>query len=89
MDFIIKRFQYLAYEKKRFFGKRYGFIGTSSIENKDDHKGYFNYQKLGHFIVDCPDLQKDKAKKENFQKNNFISKFKKSFMEKWDKLDDK
>jgi len=29
---------------------------------KEDKKGYFNYKKLGHFIVDCLDLQKEKSK---------------------------
>lgn len=88
MTFIIKRFQYLTNKNKKFSGRRSGFSGTSFKVNTDDQKGYFNFQKHDHFIVDCPDLQKDKDKKENFQKNNLRSKFKKSFMETWDELDD-
>lgn len=67
-----------------FSGKKYDLKGTSLRENKDDHKGCFNYQKLDHLIVDCPDLQKAKVKKENFQNYNFINKVKKSLMETWD-----
>ncbi|KAI5432241.1 hypothetical protein KIW84_036112 [Lathyrus oleraceus] len=50
-------------------------------------KGCFNCQNPSHFIVDYLELQKDKAKKGSFQKNNFRNKFKKSIMETWDKLD--
>lgn len=88
MDFIINRFQYLDNKNIRFSGRKSDFRGTSSRDNKDDHKGCFNYQKPAHFIIDCPELQKDKTKKESFQKNNFISKFKKSIMATWDELDD-
>lgn len=83
MAFIIKRLQYLTNNNKRLFGIRSGFRGLSSRNKKDDQKGCFNCHKSDHFIAGCPDLWK-----ESFQKNNFISKFKKSFMAKWDELDD-
>ncbi|KAI5396272.1 hypothetical protein KIW84_062466 [Lathyrus oleraceus] len=56
-------------------------------EKKGDHKGCFNFNKPGHFIVECPELQKEKSKKGSFQKDNFRNKFKKSPMETWDELD--
>lgn len=87
MTFIIKRFQYLANKNKRFSRRRFAFRGTSYKVNKDDQKGCFNCQKSDHFIVDCPELQKDKVKKKSFQKNNFRSKFKKSLITTWDELD--
>ncbi|KAI5415510.1 hypothetical protein KIW84_040799 [Lathyrus oleraceus] len=89
MEFIIKTFQYLSSKNRRFSSKKYGFKGTSSIENKDDQKGCFNFQKPDHFIDGCLDLQKDKTKKKNFQKNNFRSKFNQSPMATWDEFDDK
>lgn len=67
----------------------YGLKGTSFRENKDDHNGCFNCQKSDHFIAACPNLQKDKAKKEKFQKNNFKSEFKKIIMAIWYELDGK
>lgn len=88
MAFIIKIFKYLGNKNKRLFGKKYSFKGKIS-RDKDDKKCCFNCQKHDHFIGDCLDLQNDKAKKENFQKNNFRSKFKKILMATWDKLDDK
>lgn len=87
ITFIIKGFQHLDNKNKRFSGRRYGFIGTSSKVNKVDQKGCFKCQKHDHFIVDCPELQKDKAKKGSFQNNNFISKLKKNLMETYGKLD--
>ncbi|KAI5410339.1 hypothetical protein KIW84_055729 [Lathyrus oleraceus] len=44
-------------------------------------------QEPGHFIDDCPEVEKDKSKKRRYQKENFINKFKKSFMATWDELD--
>lgn len=66
MSFIIKRFQYLAKKNKRLSGRSSGFRGSSSIENEDGQKGCFNYKKRGHFIIDCPEVQKDKSKKGGF-----------------------
>ncbi|KAI5391687.1 hypothetical protein KIW84_076478 [Lathyrus oleraceus] len=61
MAFIIKRFQYLGKKNKRFFDISIDFKGLSSIEKKYDHKGYFNSKKPSNFVVDCPELQKDKC----------------------------
>lgn len=87
MAFIIKRFQYLAKKNKRFYGKTSVFRGSSSKEKKDDQKGCFNYKKHGHFIADCPEVQKNKSKKGSYQKDSFRNKFKKSLMATWDELD--
>ncbi|KAI5389784.1 hypothetical protein KIW84_075186 [Lathyrus oleraceus] len=73
-------------KKKKFSGRSSGFRGSSSRDNKDDQKGCFKCKKSDHFIVECPEQQKDKEKKRSFQKDNFINKFKKSFMATWDEL---
>lgn len=57
------------------------------VPEKDYHKGCFNYKKPGHFIVDCPEMQKDKSKKGSYQKDNFKNKTKKSLMATWDEFD--
>lgn len=87
MTFIIKRFQHLTKKKNKFSSRSNGFKGPSSRSDKYDQNGCFNCQKPGHFIDAYPDLQKDKVKKESFQKNNFRSKFKKSLMLTWEELD--
>ena len=42
---------------------------------KEEHKGCFNCKKTGHFIADCPDLQKEKSKEKSkkpvFKSNKF------------------
>ncbi|XP_050919270.1 uncharacterized protein LOC127136792 [Lathyrus oleraceus] len=75
----------MARKKNKFSGKRYGFKGSSS--GSKDQDDCYNCRKPGHFIVECPDFQKDKGIKESFQKNNFKNKFKKSLMETWEELD--
>ncbi|KAI5417687.1 hypothetical protein KIW84_042340 [Lathyrus oleraceus] len=87
MTFIIKRFYYLAKKNKRFSGRSSGFRGSSFRENKDGHKGCFNYKNSDHFIIECPELQKDKLKKRIFQKDSIKKKFKKILMETWDEID--
>lgn len=87
MTFIINRFKQLIKRNKTFSGKISGFRGSSSKDKAYDQKNCFDYKKLGHFKVDCPDLQKDKPKKRSFQKENFISKFKKNLMATWDEFD--
>jgi len=62
--------------------------GSSYKDKKDDHKGYFNCKKLGHFICDFPELQKDKSKKENTKKDNFRIRVKKCLMLTWEGLDE-
>ncbi|KAI5398359.1 hypothetical protein KIW84_063955 [Lathyrus oleraceus] len=64
-----------------------GFRGSSSREKKDDQKGCFNCKKPGHFIAECPELQKDKPKNGRFLKDSFENKFKKIPMTTWDELD--
>lgn len=78
--------QYLANKNKRFSGRSNDFRGSSSIEKKDVQKGCFNCKKHGHFIVDCPEVQKDKSKKGSFKKDSFRNKFKKNLMTTWDEL---
>ena len=54
-------------------------------------KGCFNCKKTGHFIVKCPDLQKDKSKDKSkkpiFKFNKFKKQIKKSLMATWEDLD--
>ena len=58
---------------------------------KEDQKGCFNYKKPGHFIVDCPNLQKekskDKSKKSSFSLRKLRKQIKKSLMATWEDLD--
>ncbi|XP_050915307.1 uncharacterized protein LOC127130322 [Lathyrus oleraceus] len=86
ITFIIKRFQYLVKKNNILCGISNVLRGPSSRDNKDDQKGFFNYKKSDHFIVECPELQKDKAKKGSFQKNRFRKRFKKSLTATWDEL---
>lgn len=80
---IIKILQHLTKKKNNFFGRNGGFKGLSSRGDKGDQNGCFNCKKHDHFIVDSPDLHKEKVKKESFQKNNLRRKFKKSLMATW------
>ena len=54
---------------------------------KEDQKGCFNCKKVGHFIAECPDLQKEKSKKAIFKSNKFKKQFKKSLMATQEDLD--
>ncbi|KAI5424658.1 hypothetical protein KIW84_030735 [Lathyrus oleraceus] len=58
-------------------------------KKKDNQKGCFNYKKSDHFIVECLDLQKNKAKNGSLQKYSFKNRFKKSVMATWYELDNK
>jgi hypothetical protein len=49
---LSNRLQYFPRKNKKFLGRRSGYKGS----RKKDQKGCFNSKKLGHFIVDCPDL---------------------------------
>ena len=78
------RLQYLAKKNKRFLSK-----GRKS--SRREEKGCFNCKKTGHFIAECPDLQKDKStdksKKPIFKSNKFKKQIKKSLMPTWEGLD--
>ena len=54
-------------------------------------KRCFNCKKPGHFIAECPDLQKeqakDKSKKSSFNSRKFRKQIKKSLMATWEDLD--
>jgi len=73
---LSNRLQYLAKKNKKFLSRRSSYKGS----RKEDQKGCFNYKKPGHFITDCPDLQKekskDKSKKSTFKSNKFKKEIK-------------
>jgi predicted nucleic acid-binding Zn ribbon protein len=58
MAMLSNRLQYLAKKNRKFLTRR---INTRSLK-REDQKGCFNCKKHGHFIADCPDLQKEKSK---------------------------
>jgi len=78
--------QYLAMKNKRFLSR-----GSSHNSSRKEEKGCFNCKKTGHFIAECPNLQKekskDKSKKPIFKSNKFKKQIKKSLMETWEDLD--
>ncbi|KAI5413796.1 hypothetical protein KIW84_058079 [Lathyrus oleraceus] len=76
-------------KNKRFYGKINGFRWSSSKDNTDDQKNYFNRKKLGHFRVDCSNLLKERSNKEGFQNDIFRNKLKTSLMTTWDELNNK
>jgi len=87
MAMLSNRLQYLFKKNKKFLSIRSGYKSFK----KEDQKGCFNSKKPGHFIVDCPDLQKekskDKSKKSTFKSNKIKKKIKQSFMATWEDLD--
>jgi len=58
MAMLSNRLQYLAKKNKKFLSRRSGYEGS----RKEDQNGFFNCKKPGHFIANCPDLQKEKSK---------------------------
>lgn len=84
---LSNRLQYFARKNKKFLSRGSSYKGS----RKEDQKGCFNCEKTGHFIVDCPNLQKEKSKKKpkkaNFKSNNFRRQIKRSLMATWEDLD--
>jgi len=87
MDMLSNKLEYLARKNRKFLSKRGGYKSSK----KEDQKGCFNCKKSGHFIVDCPDLQKEKSKekskKSSFNSRKFRKQIKKSLMATWEDLD--
>ena len=87
MAMLSNRLQYLAKKNKKFMSR--GSSHKSS--RKEEQKGCFNCKKTGHFIADCPDLQKEKSKEKSkkpvFKSNKFKKQIKKSLMATWEDLD--
>jgi len=84
---LSNRLQYLAKKNKKLLSRRSGYKGS----RKEDQKGCFNCKNPGHFIADCPDLQKeksnDKSKKSTFKSNKIKKQIKQSLMATWEDLD--
>jgi len=80
MAMLSSRLQYLAKKKKKFLIRRVGYKGSK----KEDQKGCFNCKKPGHFIADCPDLQKEKSKEKSKKPTFKSSKFKKKIKQSLD-----
>jgi len=80
MAMLSNRLQYLARKKNKLLSRGSGYKGS----RKEDQKGCFNNKKPRHFIVDCPDLQKEKSKekpkKPTFKSNKFRRQIKQSLM---------
>jgi len=87
MAMLSNRLQYISKKNKKFMSR--GSSHKSS--RKEEHKGCFNCKKTGHFITECPDLQKEKfkekSKKPVFKSNKFKKQIKKSLMATWEDLD--
>jgi len=71
MAMLSNRLQYLAKKNKKFLSRRSGYKGS----RKEDQKGCFSCKNPGHFIVDCPDLQKS-----TFKSNKIKKQIKQSLM---------
>ena len=87
MVMLTNKLQYLARKNKKFLSRSSGYKGS----RKEDQKGCFNCKKPGHFIVNCPDLQKDKSKEKSnkltLKSNKFRRQIKQSLMTTWEDLD--
>jgi len=87
MVMLSNKLEYLAKKNMKFLSKRGGYKSLK----KEDQKGCFNCKKPGHFIAECPDLQKekskDKSKKSSFNSRKFRKQIKKSLMATWKDLD--
>lgn len=76
-------------KKKSFSSWSSDSIGTGFKNKKENQNGCFDCKKSGHFIVDCPELQKGKSKKERYKKERYRSKLNKSLMATWNEYDEK
>ena len=80
MAMLSNKLEYLSKKNRKFLSKRGGYKSFK----KEDQKGCFNYMKPGHFIDECPDLQKEKSKeqskKSSFNSRKFRKQIKKSLM---------
>jgi len=78
MAMLSNKLEYLAKKNRKFLSKRGGYKSSK----KEDQKGCFHCKKPGHFIAECPDLQKekskDKSKKSSFNSRKFRKQIKKS-----------
>ena len=87
MVMLSNKLQYLAKKNKKFFNRRSGYKGSK----KEDRKICFNCKKLGHFIADCLDLQKEKSKekskKPTFKSSKFGKQIKQSLLATQEDLD--
>src|SRR4030042_4607805 len=81
---LTRRLQRLTGKNKKFF-RSYGSKGSGS--KKEEQKSCYNCKKPGHFIVECPDMPKDKVKKRNSKSSKFKRNFRKSLMAALDQLD--
>jgi len=87
MAILSNKLGYLARKNRKLLSKKGGYKSSK----KEDHNGCFNCKKTGHFIVECPDLQKekskDKSKKSSFNTRKFRKQIKRSLMATWEDLD--
>jgi len=83
MAMLSNRLQYLAKKNKKFMSR-----GSSHKSSKREEKGCFNCKKNGHFIVDCPELQKEQFKEKSRKPVfKFKKQIKKILMATWEDLD--
>jgi len=87
MAMLSNKLEYLARKNRKFLSKKGGYKSSK----KEDQKGCFNCKKTGHFIAECPDLQKEKSKgkskKASFNTRKFRKQIKKSLMATWEDID--
>ena len=86
MAMLSTKLQYLAKKNKKFLSR-----SSSHKSSRREEKRCLNCKKTGHFIAECPDLQKDKSKDKSknpiFKSNKFKKQMKKSLMATWEDLD--
>src|SRR4030043_843765 len=80
---LTRRFQRWTWKNKNFSRSS----SSKGLSLKKDEKNCFNCKKPGHFIADCPELKKDKSKKNGSKTSNVKRNCRKSLMAAWDELD--